>query len=147
MPHRFERVRRLAALRDRNDQGVPVQHRVAITELARHLDFNREPAPALDRVLPDETGVIGRATGNDEDLVELAHVLIADRQLVQPQPAVEADATTDGFADRLRLLLDLLEHEVVVAGLLGGGGVPVDVEVFAWDLVAVEVRDAHATST
>ena len=29
--------------------------------------------------------------------------------------------------DRLRLLGDLLEHEVVVAALLGGGEVPVDV--------------------
>ena len=40
-----------------------------------------------------------------------------------------------------RLLLDLLEHEVVEAALLGGGEIPVDVEVRAIDGLPVEDGD------
>ena len=47
-----------------------------------------------------------------------------------------------GVGHRGRLLLDLLEHEVVVAALLGGGEIPVDPERRVGDvLVPVEVGD------
>ncbi len=73
-------------------------------------------------------GVVGGAAGDDDDLVDLA-------QLRRPRCAPRrgsagpsrVDPAEQGVGDRLRLLGDLLEHEVVVAALLGGGGVPVDV--------------------
>jgi hypothetical protein len=43
--------------------------------------------------------------------------------------------------------LDLLEHEVVVAALLGGGEVPVDVERAAFDGRAGEVGERVAVAT
>ena len=54
--------------------------------------------------------------------------------------------TAQRVGDRVGLLLDLLEHEVVVAALLGGGEIPVDVEVLAVDRDAVEVGDRVAVA-
>ena len=58
------------------------------------------------------------------------------------RPDVEVPAQRVG--QRLRLLLDLLEHEVLVAALFGGGQVPVDGERLGLGGVAVEVGDLVA---
>ena len=57
-------------------------------------------------------------------------------QIVQHHPAVP-DPGGDGLADGLRLLHDLLEHEVGVAALFRGGNVPVDVAVGLIDGVSI----------
>ena len=104
-----------------------VQHRVAVTEFAGQLHFDRQPRPVLDRVLGQQPGVIGGAAGDHEDLVDLAQFLIGQPLLVEHDPAVD-EVAEQRVGDRGGLLGDLLEHEVLVAALLGGRQVPVDVE-------------------
>ena len=53
--------------------------------------------------------------------------------------AVERDAAEGGVADGAWLLVDLLEHEVLVAGLFGLDGVPGDSGRCSWVLDAFEV--------
>ena len=74
-------------------------------------------------------GVVRGTARDDEDLVDVAQVLVGQAHLVEQDVAALGEPAQQGVGDRLRLLGDLLEHEVVVAALLGGGGVPVDVEV------------------
>ncbi len=95
----------------------------------------------LDRVFGDESGVVGRPTRDDEDLVHIPQVLLGQTHLVEHQLAGGAEPPTQRVGHGPRLLSDLLEHEVVVATLFGGGGVPVDVEVLTGRQVAVEVGD------
>src|SRR5699024_11946821 len=54
--------------------------------------------------------------------------LVGKPHLVEAERAGLVDPTEQGVRDGTRLLGDLLEHEVVVAVLLRGRGVPVDVE-------------------
>ena len=54
VPHRLERVGGLAGLADRDDQRLPVEHRVAVAELRGHLDLDRHPRPVLDGLLADQ---------------------------------------------------------------------------------------------
>ena len=54
------------------------------------------------------------------------------------------DATGDRLAQGLGLFVDLLEHEVLEAALLGGLGRPVDGRDDPLDLGAVDVGDRHA---
>ena len=107
-----------------------VQHRVAVAELAGQLDLYGQPSPVFDRVLGQQPGVVRRAAGDDEDLVDLAQFLVAQPLLVEHDAAVD-EVAEQGVGDRGGLLGDLLEHEVLVAALFGGRQVPVDVKLAA----------------
>src|ERR687891_598264 len=68
----------------------------------------------------------------------LAHPLLVEP--VDPAPGPAADRVPD----RLGLLVDLLQHEVLEAALLGLAEVPLDLERPGLGLDALEVGDAHA---
>ncbi len=57
---------------------------------------------------------------------------------------VEGDAAEGGVADGAGLLVDFLEHEVLVAGFFGLDGVPGDALDFEGEFAAVEVGEGDA---
>ena len=73
-----------------------------------------------------------------------SELVLAHPELVEREVAARVHPAEQRVRDRLRLVGDLLEHEVRVAALLGGGGVPVDVVRPALGRRAVEVGDRHA---
>ena len=74
------------------------------------------------------------AAGGDGDLGGGAEVVVGDVHVVEEDVAgVEGDAAEGGVADGAGLLVDLLEHEVLVAGLFGLDGVPGDALDFEWE--------------
>ena len=133
----------LPGLGDGDDQGLPVQHRVAVAELAGDLDLHRDTHPVLDGVLRQQAGVVGRTAGDDEDLLDLAQVVVRQALLVEDDAAVD-EVPGQGVADRGGLLEDLLHHEGVEAALLRGLQVPVDGEGSTFGGGAVEVHDLVA---
>ena len=140
VPDGLQGVRGLPGLADRDDQGVPVQHRIAVAELAGHLDLDREPAPVLDGVLGDQPGVVGGAAGDHEHLVDRAQVVVGQPLLVE-HDAGAVEVAQQSVGDRTGLLSDLLVHEEVEAALLRGRQVPVDVELLEVRLAAGEGGD------
>jgi len=62
-------------------------------------------------------------------------------QLVELQRAVRVEPPEEGVGDGARLFVDLLAHEPVVAGLLGSGQVPGDLERVGVGGLACEVGD------
>ena len=57
----------------------------------------------------------------------MAEVVVGDVEVVEEDAAgVEGDAAESGVADGAGLLVDLLKHEVLVAGFFGLYGVPGD---------------------
>ena len=97
---------------------VRVEHRVAVAELARDVDLDWQPGPVLDRVLGDEAGVIAGAATDDEHLVDRTELVVGQAHLVEVEATVGQEPIAQRLADRLRLLVDLLEHEVGIAALL-----------------------------
>ena len=85
--------------------------------------------------------------GDDEDLVDLAQFLIGQPLLVKNDAVVD-EVAEQRVGNGGGLLGDLLEHEVLVAALFGGRGVPVDVEgpvvLQRISRGAIEVGDAVA---
>ena len=139
-----EGVHRLAGLGDRDHQGGAGEDGVAVAELAGQLDLARDLRPVLDGVLGDHARVMRGAAGHDDDLVDVAQLVVREAHLVEAEPPVGADPAEQRVGDRARLLGDLLQHEVVVAALLGGGDVPVDVVLLDLGGLAGEVGDRHA---
>ncbi len=144
VPDRLQRVRGLAGLADRHHQRRVGEDRVAVAELRRQLDLDGDPRPVLDGVLRDHPRVERRAARDDDDLVDVAEVLVRQAHLVELQLAVLPAPAEQRVGDGARLLVDLLAHEPVVAVLLGGRQVPVDVVRRALRRRPVEVGDGHA---
>ena len=66
-----------------------------------------------------------RAARDDRDLLERAERLVGDIEVLEEDIApVERDAAEDRVARGRRLLVDLLEHEVLVAALLRRDRIP-----------------------
>ena len=144
MADRLQGVGGLAGLRDRDHQGGVVEDRVAVAELGGQLDLDRDAAPVLDGVLRDHARVERRARGDDDDLGDLAQLVVVEPHLVEVERPRGRTPPQQRVGDSTRLLEDLLAHEPVVAVLLGGGEVPVDVEEAALGGGAVEVGDRGA---
>ena len=99
------------------------------------LDGNARPL--LDRVARDDARVIRRPAGDDDDAPEVADLLVVEAEPLELEPPV-ADPVADRLLDRVRLLVDLLEHERLEAALLGRLDVPVDLVDVPEDLLAVD---------
>ena len=86
--------------------------------------------PLLDHVAPHQTRVVGGPAGDDHHPPEVSDLGLGEPDVFEDEPPV-ADTLADRLGHRLRLLVDLLEHEGLVALLLGRLVVPVDVELLS----------------
>ena len=122
-----EGVGGFAGLGDEEADGAGVGDGVAVAVLAGVVDVDGEAGEALDHELAGEAGVPGGSAGGDGDLGGVAEVFVGDLHFLEEDVAgVEGDAAEGGVADGAGLLVDFLEHEVLVAGLFGLDGVPGD---------------------
>ncbi len=121
-----------------------VEDRVAVAELGGQLDLARRPGPVLDGVLGHEARVERRAAADDDDLVDVAQLVVVQTHLVELEQPLGGAPPEQRVGHRPRLLVDLLAHEPVVAVLLGGGEVPVDVVAAPFGGGTVEVGHLDA---
>src|SRR5207248_11656751 len=113
-----QRVGGLAALGNGDAEGSRVDERLAVAELARQIDLDRDAGEGLDHELAGERGVPARAAGDDVDLVETRDRLRVEVAAVEVHVSLlDGGAPADGVGERARLLVDLLVHEVLVAVL------------------------------
>ena len=140
-----KRVARLARLADDDHQGVLVDDRRTVAELRRNVNLDGDARELLDVVLADKTRMIRRAAGDDVNLIKRIEEFAAPAQLVHDDMlAVLGNARRHRVAHGLRLLVNLLEHEVLVATLFRRLGVPVDLEDLLRHDFAAAIRDVHA---
>ncbi len=136
-----EGVGGFAGLGDEEADGARVGDGVAVAVLAGVVDFDGEAGEALDHELAGEASVPGGSAGGDGDLAGVAEVGFGDLHVGEKDFAgFEGDAAEGGVADGAGLLVDFLEHEVLVAGLFGLDGVPGDALDFEWERVARRSR-------
>ena len=135
-------VERLAGLADNNGKRPFVYNRAAIAELGGQNDLDRHPRQLFEVILADHAHMIRRAAGDDLNAVVAAAV---EHQSVENDRAIP-DAGQDCPAQRLGLLHDLLEHEMLIAALFRGGDLPVDVMVLLFDGQLHRVIDLHAVA-
>ena len=104
------------------------------TEIAR---------PLLDHVAADDARVVGRAAGEQHDAAQVPQLLVVHAEPLEHEPAV-ADAVADRLGDGVGLLEDLLQHERLVAALLGALVVPVELDRLVLDGACRRARSERA---
>ena len=111
-----QRVGRLAGLGQGQHDGVAVQRRVAVAELAGVLDLDRHARELLEQVLADQRRVVARAARRHHDPLGLAQPLHVEVEAAEVGRAVGlVQPAAQGVLQRLGLFVDLLEHEMVEA--------------------------------
>ncbi|RMM24772.1 hypothetical protein ALQ81_05582 [Pseudomonas syringae pv. pisi] len=134
-------------MRDRDEQGVRLNHYLAIAKLAGHFNLARDAGQAFKPVTRDHAGVVAGATGDDLNVAYFGEQLgslwaeCVDQHLLLPQ------TTFEGALYDLGLLVNFLEHEVAVLALVGGFGAFMVLHHFALDRHSVDVPDLHAIAT
>ena len=89
------------------------------------VDLDRQPRELLDQELADQRRVPRRAARQDRDALDGLELRVGDLHLLEEHLAgVLRDAAENRLARGGRLLEDLLEHEVLVAGLLRHDRIP-----------------------
>ena len=122
-----------------------VQRRIAIAQLAGIFDFDRQPGKGLDLILAHQAGVPTGAAAGDDDAVERAKLLrrvVEAAELRRGGVAIEP-ASHDVF-DRLGLLEDFLEHEVLEAALGDVAGLKIEHVNAVVDVALVAMNDPQA---
>src|SRR5260370_15342323 len=76
-----QRVGGLARLRDADHQRVLVDDRLAVAELRRRLDFDRDARQVLDDVFAEKRSVVGGAGRHHLDVVHLEQLAIGQSEL------------------------------------------------------------------
>ena len=117
--------------------------RVAVAVLGGDIHLDRDPCPLLDRVAADEARVIAGAAGNDHDPAHLGDELRGELELGQIDGLEPGQAVGDRLRDRVGLLVDLLQGECLVSGLLGSVLVPGDLDHVARHRLPVGVDDSR----
>ena len=92
--HGHQRVHCFAALRDRDDERARADDWIAVAEFTRELYLTWHARPVLKCVLSDHARVIRGATGDNDDLVDLAKLFFAQTHLVELQLALRINAST-----------------------------------------------------
>ena len=144
--HRGQGVRRLARLADDDAHILLADDRVLIPELGRDLGGAADAAHGLDHALAHHTRVQRRAAADNVDVLDLAQAVIG-QAIVLKTDRVVLDTRLDGICNRLGLLHDLLEHEVLIAALFRSGKIPVYCLDSLFHHVAELVHDNYAVRT
>ncbi|RMW14389.1 hypothetical protein ALO98_05360 [Pseudomonas syringae pv. tagetis] len=134
-------------MRDRYEQGVRLNHDLAIAELAGHFHLTRNAGQTFKPITRDHACVVTGAAGNDLHVAYFAEQFgslwskCMDQHLLLPQ------TTFKRALHDLGLLVDFLEHEVTIFALVSGFGTFVVLHYFTLDRHAVDIPDLHAVAT
>src|SRR3954451_3958022 len=142
--HAGDRVGRLAGLRHADDQRAVVDDRIAVAVLRAVIDIDRNARRVFEQELADQSRVPRRAARDDLHLLNAGPILGRQLQIVEEDLArLLEHAAVERVAHGALLLVDLLEHVVPVAFLLGHHGVPHDLLRRTCDLGVLLVEYFH----
>ena len=95
----------------------------------------------LDDHLTDQSCMVCCSAGDDVDLVDVFDVFLCEADIIQSDGVVRIQSAHECLTDDCWLLMDFLEHEVIVICLVCSICFPVDDVNFPIDFIAVLIID------
>jgi len=146
--HGSERVHRFTGLRDNQYDAPRFEQRISIAELGTVIYLHGKSGEILDKELGQQAGVPGRTAAHGMQATQVGKHRPQALQIRQDHlAAVEIDAAADHIRDRPGLLVDLLEHEVLVAVPGHGHRVPLHWCDLLLDEASGEIHDGGPVPT
>ena len=137
-----QRVRRLAGLRDRNKQIVFLDQRVAITELTGDIHLHRRAHHLLQQIFPHQPRMPRGAASHDPNPADCGKLFWRQTDIWQIRLAgIIGIPPAHRVEDRLRLLVNFLQHEMRKATLFRRGGIPGDLRQFPFHRASLDVNE------
>ena len=134
----------LAGLADYDAEGLIGRERTAVSifgsDLYRYGDLDK----AFDVVLRDETGMVRRAAGGDQDVIDAGETFFRPAEIVEIDRAVFIEMDLYGIVDSLGLFIDLLQHEMRVAAFFSSFCTPLDFLDLLLDRFAFGIEEGNA---
>ena len=116
LPEGRHGIQCLTRLADDDHQGLFIHNGIHIPELRGQSHLHRDTENPLQVVLAHHSHMVGRAAGHNIQLMDAAQIVFRQAEILQKHLSVP-DPGEYGPAHSLRLLHDLLEHEVLIAAL------------------------------
>jgi hypothetical protein len=110
-------------------------------------DLHGQPREFFHEILADQRRVPGGATADEAQPVEAGEIAVPELELGNVDlPGVGIDTIAHGAADHVGLLEDFLQHEMRIAALFRGVGIPADDGARTVNGRAVESPDGKVTA-
>src|SRR6266404_5108751 len=111
LTHRGQGIGGLARLGDGQDDGIAVHGRVAVAELAGVLDLDRDAGKLFEEIFAYQGSMVAGAAGGQEEAIGLAELLAVNIEAAEVSAGITVgQPAAHGILQRLRLLVDLLQH-------------------------------------
>src|SRR5205085_10875419 len=124
------------------------QNGIPIAEFAAIIHLDGHTGQLLDHEFSGKRGVPTGSAGYDPDLAKFLELLWRDVHLIEKNASrFLSDAAQSGVTNGAGLLINLFQHEVAVAALLGHGRVPQYVRNLAVHWPAIEIAQAHTVGS
>ncbi|MCG3768264.1 MAG: hypothetical protein JW394_0368 [Nitrospira sp.] len=135
-----QRVGRLAGLRDRDEEILFLDQRIAIAEFAGDIDLHRRAYHLLQQILPHQPRMPRGAAGHDPNPSDCGKLFRRQADIRQIGLAgIVGIPAAHRIEDCLRLFVNLLQHEMRKATLFCRGGIPGDLRRFPFHRTALDI--------
>ena len=139
-----QRISRLAGLRNRNEQVVLSDERIAIPKLAGDIHLDRSTNHFFEQILSNLPRMPGRAAGDDPDPLNRGEFLRRQPNIGQIRfTSFIGIPSAHGIKNGLRLFVNLFQHEVGITAFLRCRCIPGNRRRFTRDGMAIDVGEIY----
>ena len=134
-------------MRDDNTQGLFISQRIGVTIFRSNFHTHRDASQLFNIVLCYQACMVGRTTSDDENFIEASHHVRSPVQLIKDHRFfIFCNMGAESIANSLRLIVNFLEHEVLITALFRCFCIPSNMEYILIDRIASPICNGNAVS-
>ncbi len=142
LPQGRQRIRRLSGLTDDDHQPRRIQNGIPVPELRCQLHPHRDSCQPLQHILHHHTHMVGTAAGHHIDLRNAPQRFLVQSHSIQVN-AIFLQNRMQRISHGLRLLVNFLHHEMLIAALFCCLGIHLNLHQLLLNRLLINVEKFH----